>query len=61
MANEHLLFSLLEFVPGIHNEEGVFVPGMTKKIGKEIKFFPGISVETKQGIQFCEGYLFELF
>jgi hypothetical protein len=46
-----------KFVAGMHNDDGVFVPGMSKKIGKEIKFFPGISIETKQGIQFCEGQM----
>lgn len=46
-----------KFVAGMHNDEGVFVPGITKKIGKEVKFFPGITIETKQGLQFCEGQM----
>lgn len=46
-----------KFIAGMHNDEGVFVPGMTKKIGKELKFFPGITIETKQGMQFCEGQM----
>lgn len=45
------------FVPGMHNEQGTFVPGISKLVGKEIEFFPGISIETKQGIQFCEGQM----
>lgn len=46
-----------KFVAGMHNDEGVFVPGITKKVGKETKFFPGITIETKQGMQFCEGQM----
>lgn len=46
-----------KFVAGMHNEEGVFVPGISKRIGKELKFFPGITIETKQGMQFCEGQM----
>lgn len=46
-----------KFVAGMHNDEGVFIPGITKKIGKETKFFPGICIETKQGMQFCEGQM----
>lgn len=46
-----------KFVAGVHDENGVFIPGITKKIGKEIKFFPGIHIETKQGMQFCEGQM----
>lgn len=46
-----------KFIAGMHNEEGVFVPGISKKVGKEMKFFPGITIETKQGMQFCEGQM----
>lgn len=46
-----------KFVAGVHNDEGVFVPGITKKVGKEMKFVPGITIETKQGMQFCEGQM----
>lgn len=48
-----------KFVAGLHNDEGVFVPGITKKVGKEQKFFPGITIETKQGLQFVEGQMVE--
>lgn len=46
-----------KFIAGMHNDEGDFVPGISKKIGKELKFFPGITIETKQGMQFCEGQM----
>ena len=46
-----------KFIAGMHNEEGNFIPGISKKVGKEVKFFPGITIETKQGLQFCEGQM----
>lgn len=48
-----------KFVAGQYNDEGVFVPGIVKKVGKEMKFVPGISIETKQGLQFVEGQMVE--
>lgn len=48
-----------KFVAGMHNEEGIFVPGITKKIGKEMKFVPGITIETKQGMKFVEGQMIQ--
>lgn len=46
-----------KFVAGMHNDEGVFVPGIAKKVGREIKFIPGITIETKQGMKFVEGQM----
>lgn len=46
-----------KFIAGMHNEDGAFVPGITKKIGKETKFVPGITIETKQGMKFVEGQM----
>lgn len=48
-----------KFVAGQYNDDGVFVPGIVKKVGKDMKFIPGISIETKQGIQFVEGQMVE--
>lgn len=46
-----------KFVAGMHNEEGTFVPGITKKIGNQLRFVPGITMETKQGMKFVEGQM----
>lgn len=48
-----------KFVAGMYNDDGQFVPGIMKKVGKEVKFIPGISIETKQGVQFVEGQMVE--
>lgn len=52
-----------KFIAGMHNEEGKFVPGIVKSVGKDekgaekLQFVPGMTIETKQGLQFCEGQM----
>lgn len=46
-----------KFVSGMYTEDGTFVPGICKKVGKEMKFISGISIETKQGMRFVEGQM----
>lgn len=48
-----------KFVSGMYADDGSFVAGIVKKVGKEMKFIPGISIETKQGMQFVEGQMVE--
>jgi hypothetical protein len=46
-----------KFVAGMHNDEGTFVPGISKMVGDKLEFVPGITIETKQGLKFCEGQM----
>lgn len=46
-----------KFIAGMHNEEGAFVPGISKMVGEKLEFVPGITIETKQGLKFCEGQM----
>lgn len=48
-----------KFIAGMHDDDGNFIPGIVKKVGKEMKFVSGISIETKQGMQFVEGQMVE--
>lgn len=48
-----------KFIGGMYNDDGVFVPGVVRKVGNKATFICGISIETKQGMQFVEGQIVE--